>query len=117
MDDHFDFWNWLKYIGIGKTLLRKYKAAVAERNVQVEGHRGLTDVLEPRVVEGWERMCTEWEQDAAFPKKKKNPYYVEDGRTCFHSLLVAFLDTDAAGPQLFLKSRSRNNWLRKKRNA
>ena len=33
LDDHFGFWNWQKYIGLGATLLRKYKAALADRNI------------------------------------------------------------------------------------
>ena len=86
LDDHFAFWNWLKYVGMGKTLLRKYKAAVAERNIQAEGHRGLTAVLKSTVVTRWEKMCEDWEGDAAFPKKKKNPYHVADGRKCFINL-------------------------------
>ena len=32
LDDHFGFWNWLKYIGIGKMLMSKYKAAITEHN-------------------------------------------------------------------------------------
>ncbi|PPQ76891.1 hypothetical protein CVT26_000661 [Gymnopilus dilepis] len=77
LDDHFNFWNWSKYIGMGTTLLRKYKAAVAERNVQSEGHRGLTAILDSGQVKIWEKMCEDWENDEAYPKKKKNPYYVE----------------------------------------
>ena len=55
IDDHLGFWNWLKYCGMGKnfflnrlihyliyftgkTLMRKYKTAIRQRNVQVEGH-------------------------------------------------------------------------------
>lgn len=92
LDDHFNFWNWLKYIGMGATLLRRYKAAIGERNIQAEGHRGLTSVLDSALVQSWEKMCTEWEQDAAFPKKKKNPYHVKDGRTSrFASLSVPHL--------------------------
>jgi len=30
LDDHFGFWNWLKYVGQGKTLVRRYKAAMAD---------------------------------------------------------------------------------------
>ncbi|PPQ88326.1 hypothetical protein CVT26_009158 [Gymnopilus dilepis] len=78
LDDHFGFWNWLKYKNIGTTLVRKYKVAVAERNVQVEGHRGLSASLNQSVIQKWERMCLEWEQDLGFPKKKKNPYHVKD---------------------------------------
>lgn len=76
LDDHFSFWNWQKYVGLGRTLMRKYRSAVAERNIQVEGHRGLTASLDKEVVEKWEAMCVEWEQDG-FPKKKKNPYQNE----------------------------------------
>ncbi|KDR74714.1 hypothetical protein GALMADRAFT_70522 [Galerina marginata CBS 339.88] len=60
LDDHFGFWNWQKYIGLGATLLRKYRAAA----------------LDQKLVQEWEVMCVEWEEDA-FPKKKKNPYHVE----------------------------------------
>ena len=30
LDDHFSFWNWQKYVGLGKTLMRKYWASLAE---------------------------------------------------------------------------------------
>lgn len=80
LDDHFGFWNWLKYVGLGKTLMSKYKAAIAERNIQVEGHRGLTESLDPALVANWEQLCVEWEGDA-FPKKKFNPYQTEGSCT------------------------------------
>ena len=32
LDDHFSFWNWLKYVGLGKTLMSRYEVALAERN-------------------------------------------------------------------------------------
>ncbi|KAJ3503439.1 hypothetical protein NLJ89_g8431 [Agrocybe chaxingu] len=51
-------------------------SSVAERNIQVEGHRGLTSGLTKEVVDVWEAMCVAWEQDA-FPKHKKNPYETE----------------------------------------
>ncbi|KAF8954794.1 hypothetical protein BDZ97DRAFT_1927721 [Flammula alnicola] len=75
-DDHFGFWNWQKYTSMGSTLLRRYKAAVKDRNLQVEGHRGLTASLDPKLVGGWEKMCVDWDEDT-FPKKKKNPYHLE----------------------------------------
>ena len=89
LDDHFSFWNWLKYIGLGTTLLRKYKAAVADRNIQVEGHRGLTDSLDPEVVETWEKMCIDWEEDI-FPKTKKNPYHDDSISTPSYFLFGCF---------------------------
>ncbi|PPR01605.1 hypothetical protein CVT26_013324 [Gymnopilus dilepis] len=78
LDDHFGFWNWSKYTGMGSTLLRRYKAAIAERNIQTEGHRGFTQVLRNSVVQCWEAMCLEWEEDRSFPKVKKNPYHISD---------------------------------------
>ncbi|KAJ3500804.1 hypothetical protein NLJ89_g9630 [Agrocybe chaxingu] len=66
----------LEYTSLGKTLGRKYRAATAERNIQVEGHRGLTEGLTEGVAEVWEALCVAWEQDA-FPKHKANPYETE----------------------------------------
>ncbi|KDR65401.1 hypothetical protein GALMADRAFT_81900, partial [Galerina marginata CBS 339.88] len=77
LDDHFSFWNWRKYVGLGKTLMRRYKASLAERNIQVEGHRGLTHALDPDLVQSWEAMCIEWEMDE-FPKTMPNPYYTKN---------------------------------------
>jgi hypothetical protein len=76
LDDHFSFWNWQKYIGLGMTLMRKYRAAVADRNLQAEGHRGLTVAMDPTTVARWEAMCIAWEQDD-FPKRKPNPYHTD----------------------------------------
>lgn len=82
LDDHFGFWNWQKYISIGTSLLRRYKAAVALRNLQNEGHRGLTATLHADVVAEWEKMCVEWEEEI-YPKKKKNPYHTEGASEFF----------------------------------
>ncbi|KAJ3487311.1 hypothetical protein NLJ89_g11723 [Agrocybe chaxingu] len=76
VDDHLAFWNWLKYVSHGDFLLRKYMAALAERNIQREGHRGFTATLEKFLVVKWEAMCVAWEKDP-FPKKKPNPYHTE----------------------------------------
>ena len=87
LDDHFGFWNWLKYIRIGKTLMSRYKAALAERNRQVEGHRGLTSSLDAELVEKWEAICTAWEEDA-YPKSCENPYETE--ATCKFSIFSSY---------------------------
>jgi len=76
LDDHFSFWNWEKYIGLGKTMVRKYKRAVGERNIQSEGHRGLTASLEDTTVKKWDAMCIKWEHDKSVPKNAPNPYHV-----------------------------------------
>ncbi|KDR70910.1 hypothetical protein GALMADRAFT_144380 [Galerina marginata CBS 339.88] len=77
LDDHFGFWNWCKYIGLGSTLMRRYKRAVADRNIQAEGHRGLTESLDADLVASWEELCVEWEADT-FPKTKTNPYQTDN---------------------------------------
>ncbi|PPQ86897.1 hypothetical protein CVT25_012538 [Psilocybe cyanescens] len=77
LDDHFGFWNWMKYISMGKSLLQRYKRAVAERNIQTKGHRGLSNSLQDDLLKKRDDMCLAWENDG-FPKKKKNPYYMKD---------------------------------------
>lgn len=57
LNDHFSFWNWLKYVGMGKTLMLKYKAALAEHNWQIEGHWGLTNSLDETLMMTWESVC------------------------------------------------------------
>ncbi|KAM6490334.1 hypothetical protein JOM56_014311, partial [Amanita muscaria] len=73
IDDNIGFWNWEKYITTGKTLMRRYKAAVSERNLQVEGYRGLNESLPKDLVQQWEQMCEDWDNDV-FPKSVPNPY-------------------------------------------
>ncbi|PBK83209.1 hypothetical protein ARMGADRAFT_1038011 [Armillaria gallica] len=69
LDDHFGFWNWLKYIGMGKMLACKYHAAM-------EGHPGLCANLPPDMVAKWDAICVEWENDG-FLKSVENPFHVE----------------------------------------
>ena len=90
IDDHLGFWNWLKYCGMGKnfflnrlihyliyftgkTLMRKYKTAIRQRNVQVEGHRGFTNTLPKELAAGWTKMCEDWDR-ATYPKQAENPF-------------------------------------------
>ncbi|KDR66325.1 hypothetical protein GALMADRAFT_1156932 [Galerina marginata CBS 339.88] len=77
LDDHFGFWNYEKYISMGKTLMRRYKKALPERNRQVEAHCGFTASLDAADVEKWTAMCDAWESDS-FPKSVPNPYEVKD---------------------------------------
>ncbi|PPQ76635.1 hypothetical protein CVT26_012761 [Gymnopilus dilepis] len=77
LDDHFGFWNYEKYVGMGVTLLRRFRKAVPERNRQTEAHRGFSASIELGQVAEWTQMCVEWEM-AAYPKDKvDNPYHVE----------------------------------------
>ncbi|KAF9471428.1 hypothetical protein BDN70DRAFT_820006, partial [Pholiota conissans] len=63
LDDHFGFWNWQKY------------ASMAERNRQVEAHRGFTDSLPPAMVAEWEQMCVVWDANK-YPKTAPNPFTI-----------------------------------------
>lgn len=97
LDDNFNFWNWLKYISLGETYRRKYIAAVAHRNLQVEAHKGLTEALDGAMVKDWERCCEIWEQDDSHPKTAQNPFeygdvgeYIYDPLFCFHHLILSF---------------------------
>lgn len=63
---------------IGKSLLRRYKAAISDRNLQKEAHRGLSDSIDPPIiVEKWRRLCVAWDADG-FPKSRTNPFKVDD---------------------------------------
>lgn len=84
LDDHFAAYNWMKYISIGSYLLRRYKAAVADRNIQTEAHRGLTNSVGQDLADKWESVCVEWEKDTAIPKTKINPYETEGVGKCFN---------------------------------
>jgi hypothetical protein len=69
-------------MGMGKTLKQRYKAAVAERNIQREGHHRLTASLDDELVDTWEAMCVAWEKDV-FPKTKANPHETDKASKCF----------------------------------
>ncbi|KAJ3503690.1 hypothetical protein NLJ89_g8322 [Agrocybe chaxingu] len=77
INEHCDFWNWLKYIGIGDSLYRRFGRAVRDRNIQVEGHRGLTTSITADLVVKWEAICKKWEEEP-YPKSSRNPYHIKD---------------------------------------
>lgn len=92
LDNHFGFWDWQKYAGMGAMLMRWYKAAVRERNIQTEGHRGFTATLPRKLVNSWEDMCRTWES-TPHPKQVKNPYHTAGAckafvyKSLYHHLL------------------------------
>lgn len=61
----------------GKTLLQKYGAAVSDRNMQREAHRGFSASLPPQLVGEWGVLCATWDSDG-FPKSAVNPFHVDD---------------------------------------
>jgi hypothetical protein len=94
LDDHFGFWNWTKYHSMGtcfhtircnaysrhhsgRSLMRRYKAAVPQRNQQIEAHRGFTESLSPQHVATWTDAVEEWENDESHPKKVPSPYEIK----------------------------------------
>lgn len=56
--------------------MKKYKAAVSDRNKQTEAHRGFTASLPEGVAAEWEELCVEWDA-GSFPKTQVNPYKVD----------------------------------------
>lgn len=62
----------------GTRLLRKYKAALAERNRQTEAHRGFTENIPTQLVKEWEQICVAWDSEC-YPKNghAENPYQVK----------------------------------------
>ena len=75
----------MPYSSSDKTLSRKYKTAVADRNVQNEAHRGLNSGLSQALQDQWEDICNVWDHDE-FPKKQKNPYQADGICESFISL-------------------------------
>lgn len=72
-DDHFGFWNWQKYSGMGTTLTRRYRSAVRDRNVQVEGHRGFSSTIPLTLLAEWEVLCGAWDA-APHSSRVRNPF-------------------------------------------
>jgi len=56
--------------------MQRYRNAIRDRNLQVEGHRGLTASLSTGLVQKWEKLCVDWEKDP-WPKKKPSPFHTE----------------------------------------
>ncbi|KAK7028198.1 hypothetical protein VNI00_014888 [Paramarasmius palmivorus] len=95
LEASFDFWNFLKYIGMGKwgifggiarltridtgtSLRTRYQDALADRNKQMAAHEGLTSNLPSDLVSKWKKMVDDW-QDASFPKETvENPFVIDE---------------------------------------
>ncbi|KAJ7745164.1 hypothetical protein B0H14DRAFT_2637194 [Mycena olivaceomarginata] len=77
LDDHWNFWNWLKTIGLPKQLLaailrRRLDNARKEQVKQREGFELFT-LQQAEQVPAWKEMVEEFEAD----ETKKNPYEVK----------------------------------------
>jgi hypothetical protein len=60
---------------LGQSLRKSYKAAVSNRNLQLEAHRGFSEGIPNDLRAEWELKCKRWEE-APYPKIKhvSNPY-------------------------------------------
>jgi hypothetical protein len=60
---------------LGHSLRKSYKAAVSNRNLQFEAHRGFSEGIPNDLRAEWELKCKRWEE-APYPKIKhvNNPY-------------------------------------------
>jgi hypothetical protein len=61
---------------VDMTLMWKYKAGLHECNVQTEGHHSFTTSLPGELVNKWEQVCKEWDEDG-YLKSLKSPYHTE----------------------------------------
>ncbi|KAL0563484.1 hypothetical protein V5O48_018584 [Marasmius crinis-equi] len=80
LEAQFDFWNWLKYITLGATLYRRWRAALKDREKQSLAHEGLMNNIDGRLVKEWEGVVQKWEE-APQPKDQKglvNPYEIRE---------------------------------------
>ncbi|KAK7053876.1 CxC2 domain-containing protein [Favolaschia claudopus] len=69
LDDHWNFWNWLKLIGLPSILRRRLDAAKKEAAAQREAFEAFT-LQQAERVPAWKQMVEEFERDST----KKNPY-------------------------------------------
>ncbi|KAK7061181.1 CxC2 domain-containing protein [Favolaschia claudopus] len=71
VDDHANFWNWVKLVTLPATLRRRLDNALEQQVVQREALQSFSDQQQQRV-EGWKKMVHDYEDD----RTKKNPYEV-----------------------------------------
>ncbi|KAJ7024108.1 hypothetical protein C8F04DRAFT_969398 [Mycena alexandri] len=69
LDDHWNFWNWLKTIGLPALLRRRLDAARKEQASQREAFE-VFSIQQADRVPTWKKMVEDFEMD----EKKKNPY-------------------------------------------
>ncbi|KAJ3830898.1 hypothetical protein F5878DRAFT_550099, partial [Lentinula raphanica] len=80
MNDHFGHWNWVKLTGLGSLLLKRYRLAIQELEIQREGLTEFTEGKGSDTVK-WEAMIREWEAELDKPEKSRdksvvNPYEI-----------------------------------------
>ncbi|KAH7906698.1 hypothetical protein BJ138DRAFT_1219360 [Hygrophoropsis aurantiaca] len=70
LDDHFGDWNWKKVVALGKTILRKIKEGITERNKHCADLVDLERAIPADSLARWKQDIEEWEND----QTKRNPF-------------------------------------------
>ncbi|KAG6818228.1 hypothetical protein H0H93_006665 [Arthromyces matolae] len=73
LDSHFGDYNWRKVIGMGRTLLRRFKTASTDMVDHVTAHRELSISIPPELLVTWTAQVKAWEQN----KSEMNPFVSE----------------------------------------
>ncbi|KAJ7848834.1 hypothetical protein B0H14DRAFT_2356572 [Mycena olivaceomarginata] len=90
LDDHWNFWNWLKSIGLPALLHRRLDTARKEQKSQREAFEAFT-LQQSERVPAWKRMVEEFEADAS----RKNPYEMKISGLTEHEVRLQFATEEA----------------------
>ncbi|KAG6885483.1 hypothetical protein C0992_005120, partial [Termitomyces sp. T32_za158] len=71
LDSHFSDYNWRKVTGMGRSLLRKLKAATADMRMHFNAHFELNELLPKDLLVKWTAEVEAWEKN---PKESRNPF-------------------------------------------
>ncbi|KAJ7444081.1 hypothetical protein B0H11DRAFT_1747673 [Mycena galericulata] len=91
LDDHWNFWNWLKTIGLPAILRRRLDVARREQATQREAFEAFSLEQADRVPE-WKKMVEDFEKDG----KNKNPYEMKVSGLTEMEIRLRFATEEAA---------------------
>ncbi|KAL0575102.1 hypothetical protein V5O48_006852 [Marasmius crinis-equi] len=78
LESMFEFWNWEKYKGMGRSLLKRLLDALEAVEKLVSEHEGFSDNIPKELVDRWQREVDAWD-NAPWPKEHVlNPYELKD---------------------------------------
>ncbi|KAL0566908.1 hypothetical protein V5O48_015092 [Marasmius crinis-equi] len=111
LNDHFGFYNWCKYVGMGASLARQYTNTVKDRNQQVKAHWGLTASLPSELRDRWEKVCVTWEEGKLKEKGLVDPFLWKKSHTYFIRLAWMYMELIWGLWQISHSGRPRESWL------
>ncbi|KAJ7446857.1 hypothetical protein B0H11DRAFT_1745318 [Mycena galericulata] len=91
LDDHWNFWNWLKTIGLPAILRRRLDVARREKVAQREAFEAFSLEQAGRVPE-WKKMVEDFERDG----QNKNPYEMKVSGLTEMEVRLRFANEEAA---------------------